>query len=218
VKQLLAADRPVWLVSPHPQAVSLREALAAWRGQQRQQQQPQPQPQETTTASGGDPFHPANNNNNKAPPPLLTIIFLDATWKFARQMEKASVFPPHTQRVQLTPAHDLQSLPQLQRFDIRTPPSPAHLCSAECLALVVSRVEERPALYESLMRPLDFMVAQWHSFRTSTSSKQQTTNQVQPPQASSSPKGAFAANSIITATTTTTTEEHNDSRCVMGTH
>jgi DTW domain-containing protein YfiP len=148
IAKLMAADRKVWLVYPHPQALSLRQALADWRALQQQQETP-----------AGDPPH------SKA---RLTIIFLDATWKFARQMEKASQFPPHIQRVQLRHDHDLMELEKMRRFDIRTPPSPSHLSTAECLALVVSRVEDRPGLYDSLMRPLDLMVSQWHSFASQT--------------------------------------------------
>ena len=100
----------------------------------------------------------------QSPPSPLTLIFLDATWKFAAEMERASQFPPHTQYIQLDADTDLCNLPTPKRFDIRTPPSPAHLSTAECLALVVSRVEGNPLIYDTIMKPLDLMVAQWHSF------------------------------------------------------
>ena len=93
----------------------------------------------------------------------LTLVFLDATWKFAAEMERASHFPSHTEYVCLDAAQDLAGI-QPKRFDIRTPPSPEHLCTAECLALVASRVEENPIVYETIMKPLDLMVRQWHSF------------------------------------------------------
>jgi len=72
------------------------------------------------------------------------------------------LYPTNTLRVQLS-EQDLVGLSP-RRFDIRTPPSPQHLSTAECLAWVVSRVEERPEIYDTLMKPLDLMVQQWHSF------------------------------------------------------
>ena len=133
---LLAPDRTIWLIFPHPRAKSLSQALFERKQQQQQHQQ-------------------------SATP--LTLIFLDATWKFAKEMEGASHFPSHTEYICLDASKDLVGI-QPKRFDIRTPPSPVHLCTAECLALVASRVEENPVIYETIMRPLDLMVSQWHSF------------------------------------------------------
>lgn len=51
-----------------------------------------------------------------------------------------------------------------RRFEIRTPPSPDHLSTAECLAWIASRVESDSNIYETLMKPLDYMVQLWRSF------------------------------------------------------
>ena len=78
------------------------------------------------------------------------------------------LYPTNTLRVQLSEQDLVGLVPR--RFDIRTPPpspSPQHyyyLSTAECLAWVVARVEERPEIYDILMKPLDLMVQQWHSF------------------------------------------------------
>ena len=82
-------------------------------------------------------------------------------------MDKANaqnhLYPPNLQRVQLTERDDLQTILQShpRRFDIRTPPSPCHLSTAECLAWVVARVEDDPTLYDTFMKPLDCMVQKW---------------------------------------------------------
>lgn len=53
-----------------------------------------------------------------------------------------------------------------RRFDIRTPPSPDHLSTAECIATVLREVEgeSNKDIFDVLMRPLDLMVSQWRSF------------------------------------------------------
>jgi hypothetical protein len=87
-------------------------------------------------------------------------------------MDKANaqnqLYPPHLQRVQLTERDDLQTILQShpRRFDIRTPPSPCHLSTAECLAWVVSRVEDDPTLYDTFMKPLDCMVQKWRDAKS----------------------------------------------------
>jgi len=76
------------------------------------------------------------------------------------------LYPANLQRVQLTEHDDLQTILQqhARRFNIRTPPSPEHLSTAECLAWVASKVEEDPIIYDTLMKPLDSMVQKWRSF------------------------------------------------------
>ena len=137
-KTWLSPERDVWLVYPHAQAIPLGKALAERR-----------QKSQSTSLGRG---------TQRA----LTLIFLDAAWKFAAEMERASQFPPHVQYVCLD-ADDLQGI-KPKRFDIRTPPSPEHLSTAECLALVVSRVEDNPEIYATIIKPLDLMVSQWHAF------------------------------------------------------
>lgn len=52
-----------------------------------------------------------------------------------------------------------------RRFDIRTPPSPDHLSTAECIATVLRELEgeSNKDIFDLLMRPLDLMVSQWRS-------------------------------------------------------
>ena len=92
----------------------------------------------------------------------LNILVLDGTWKYAKEMDRASSYPDRIQRIQLKPSSFANFRPG--RFDIRTPPTPDHLSTAECIAWVVSRIEEDPALYERLLEPLDYMVAKWKSY------------------------------------------------------
>jgi len=95
-----------------------------------------------------------------------TIVFLDATWKYAKEMDQANErthqYPAHMTRVQLS-MDDLRNLTP-RRFDIRTPLSDQHLSTAECIAWVLSKVEGKPEIYDTVMKPLDLMVSQWHSF------------------------------------------------------
>jgi hypothetical protein len=51
-----------------------------------------------------------------------------------------------------------------RRFRIRTPPSPDHLCTAESIAWISSRVEGDSRIYEAIMRALDYMVETWSGF------------------------------------------------------
>ncbi|KAL7549829.1 hypothetical protein ACHAWF_014649 [Thalassiosira exigua] len=128
-----------------------------------------------------------------ANPKKMTLVFVDATWKHAREMdhktEAMGEWPKDVIRVQMTPtareeqsagANDSESDPAKKisagtdgvfverRFRIRTPPSPDHLSTAECLAWIVSRVEHNPIVYQSVMKALDCMVEHWRGFATSS--------------------------------------------------
>jgi DTW domain-containing protein YfiP len=123
----------------------------------------------------------------------MTLIFIDATWKYAKEMEKCTdsdnEWPENLIRVQLTPSSSSSSssskvnldgsddgwkTPSLttpptttspfieRRFHIRTPPSSNHLCTAESIAWIVSRVERNPVIYDSIMTALDYMVSVWN--------------------------------------------------------
>jgi len=120
----------------------------------------------------------------------MTLIFIDATWKHAREMEQASSveWPKNLIRVQLKPSKsnvkeggsDQSSNIEVnskegpafveRRFQIRTPPSPDHLSTAECLAWIVSRVENNPRIYQSITKALDYMVAIWQQVREEAAS------------------------------------------------
>lgn len=121
----------------------------------------------------------------------MTLIFIDATWKHAREMESASAveWPKDLIRVQLKPSestvisggsaqshHDDSANDKTKteassnderltfierRFQIRAPPSPDHLSTAECLAWIASRVEHNPHIYQSILKTLDYMVNIW---------------------------------------------------------
>ena len=126
----------------------------------------------------------------------MTLIFIDATWKHAREMEAASSveWPENLIRVQLKPSgsnssefsgqrnHDEgdNAIAEIstnegqnfieRRFQIRTPPSPDHLSTAECLAWIASRVEHNPDIYQGIMKTLDYMVKTWEQFTEKSTS------------------------------------------------
>ena len=103
--------------------------------------------------------------------PKVNIIFIDATWKYAKEMVSKTIhnggWPSHSIHIELEPAKDCGNDFKARRFDIRTPPSVNHLSTAECIAHVLREVEGHNGheLFETLMRPLDLMVLQWHSFQ-----------------------------------------------------
>ncbi len=96
----------------------------------------------------------------------INIIFIDATWKFAKEMDSKTVknggWPSQTLRVQISNfGEDFKP----KRFDIRTPPSQTHLSTAECIAQTLKVIEDNGTeIFDILMKPLDLMVQQWHSF------------------------------------------------------
>ena len=102
-------------------------------------------------------------NSNKK----INIIFIDGTWKYAKEMDSKTTqnggWPKHVIRIKIS---NFENDFKPRRFDIRTPPSQSHLSTAECIAQVLKVVEDKGTeLYEALMRPLDLMVQQWHSFQ-----------------------------------------------------
>ena len=138
-----------------------------------------------------------DNDNNTTEKKKMTLIFIDATWKYAKEMEKCTdsvnEWPENLIRVQITPSSSSSSsssskvnldgsddgwktpslttttTPSLtttpfieRRFHIRTPPSSNHLCTAESIAWIVSRVEHNPVIYDSIMTALDYMVSVWN--------------------------------------------------------
>lgn len=126
---------PVWLFYPGADAISLSQALKQ---------------------------HKSSGHDNAR----ITLLFLDATWKYAKEMDLANTqnnqYPDHMLKVQLSEADLANVTPR--RFDIRTPLSDEHLSTAECLAWTIAQVEENQEMYDIIMKPLDLMVRQWHSF------------------------------------------------------
>ena len=106
----------------------------------------------------------------------INLIFIDASWKHAIEMnnktEAAGIWPKNMIRVQLTPSSQQDTTQDSssdnafiqRRFQIRAPPSPDHLSTAECLAWIASRVENNPEIYEGIMKVLDYMVELWRGF------------------------------------------------------
>lgn len=105
----------------------------------------------------------------------VTLLFLDATWKFAKEMHQKNLdrhfYPSQTQYVCLPPipTHTENWIPR--RFALRTPVSDDLLSTAECLARIVAQLEQEDhdeerttttPLLEALLAPLDLMVQQWH--------------------------------------------------------
>lgn len=148
----------------------------------------------TTTKARKADVQSTNNNSaeitNKED--KILIVLLDATWKFAKEMDKANIeanqYPKNMKRVALDwddPARPKEA-DKAFRFDIRTAPSQVHLSTAECLAWVLAALEERndnhennnisnnnynsgsansSHLYNALMKPLDVMVEKWNACR-----------------------------------------------------
>lgn len=152
----------LWLIYPHPDAIPLRQAI---------QQLPPPPPPPTTSYYNND-----NNNNHQK----VTLLFLDATWKYSQEMDRyheaRDMYPDHMLRVKLD-STDISNLTIKRRFAIRTPKSDEHLSTAECLAYTISRIEgeekvnasscgfDGSSIYQTIMKPLDCMVEQWKSFQ-----------------------------------------------------
>lgn len=134
-----------WLVFPSPEAIPLSTAL-----QQQQQQQ----------------------ENSK-----ITLIFLDATWKYAKEMHKWNMdrnqYPSNLVHVKLDDDDSSSMMPPPPRFEIRTPPSERHWSTAECIGWVLSKIENRPEIYDTIMRPLDLTVQQWQGFAAEKKKKKE---------------------------------------------
>lgn len=105
--------------------------------------------------------------------PKINLLVLDATWKYAREMDMANAkhnqYPPHMIRVALS-RDDFPATFTPRRFDIRAPPSADHLSTAESIAWVITKIERKQHIYDALMTPLDAMVNKWNSFSTNVKS------------------------------------------------
>ena len=99
----------------------------------------------------------------------VTLLFLDATWRFAREMDQFNIaerrYPKRLVRVQLT--DDDLDTHQHGRFAIRPPPKPGLLSTAECLAYCVATLEGRPDIYNIIVKALDTMVENWKTMKNS---------------------------------------------------
>lgn len=149
----------VLLIYPSEDAIPLREALEQVNSLTKSSNDIDAN--NTPKNDNQDTFH--NSKTKK-----INLIFIDATWKFAKEMDtktiQAEAWPKHMIRVKLDAA-DFGSDFKPRRFDyIRTPPNENYLSTAECIARVLEIVENNKTLFEILMKPLDLMVTQWKSF------------------------------------------------------
>jgi DTW domain-containing protein YfiP len=157
----------VWLLSPNDKtAISLTEALKQWEKQKQ-------------------------HFSNDTIYPKIVVLVMDATWKYAKEMDRANIlngsYPTSfMQRIQLTPsdfdhplfttdrklcnaADDTSTASSFHRFSIRTPPKSSsnddmvYLSTAECIAYVLARIELQDEIYSTIMKPLDLMVRQWQA-------------------------------------------------------
>lgn len=158
VKLLRDSSRPCWLLYPDLNAKHLSEALRTLEEEGR----------DTGSEHALQDEHHCRHDSHQG---TLVLLFIDATWKFAREMIRASSFPSHVQRVQLTDRDTASLATQPRRFDIRTPPSESHFSTAECVSLVLAQVEKDTGIYETIMRPLDLMVSQWHAYASQSRQK-----------------------------------------------
>ncbi|KAK1741631.1 DTW domain-containing protein [Skeletonema marinoi] len=168
LKLLSDPNEVVVLVFPHPNAMDLEDGLALAESKIKGTSQNH----EGETKSATNTTSPDGNLSGKK----MTLIFIDASWKHAKEMdnktEAAGVWPKHLIRVQLTPSTSSTSNQEetsndafvQRRFQIRAPPSPDHLSTAECLAWIASRVEGNSDIYEGIMKVLDYMVELWRGF------------------------------------------------------
>jgi DTW domain-containing protein YfiP len=180
----------VWLLSSHDDqdnsSMTLTKALQEWEDRRKS----------LTT------FNDANMSAITYYPYVI-VIALDATWKYASEMDRANIrhqcYPMNTgcmRRIRLTASDFQHPLFQQQeqnrqaidersrtqdsvatiphRFAIRSPPKATKntstdneaivfLSTAECLAYVLSRIEQNDTIYHTIMKPLDLMVQQWKS-------------------------------------------------------
>jgi DTW domain-containing protein YfiP len=129
----------------------IQDKISEWRGQTRHT------PSQETTLSG-------------TVTPKVVLIVLDATWKYAKEMHRANdkYYPSHMLRMSLDGNEDLPRDFQPRRFELRTTPNSdettAWMSTAECVAWIVSRLENRPSIYDVTVQVLDAAVEQHRSF------------------------------------------------------
>lgn len=99
---------------------------------------------------------------------FVTVLFLDATWKYACEMDRTlqerNQYPAQMIRIGINLA-DLPQSFQPRRFEIRKARADDQFCTAEAISRVLAALERRSEIHELLMKPLDLMVSQWNSFR-----------------------------------------------------
>lgn len=137
---------PLLLLYPGPKAVSLQEAMKQLKERQ------------------------STSDDDSSPPRRINVLVLDGTWKYAKEMNQANDYPERIIQIQLDPVKDIPNFTS-GRFEIRPPPAPNYVSTAECIAWVVSQLERENEknennnnLYHVLLKPLDYMVQKWKGF------------------------------------------------------
>lgn len=152
-------NEPLFVFFPLDDAVSLNEALQTLEIKYHQRHYNQPAASKKSTVTIESTYK-------------INLLFIDATWKHAKEMNDKTVkkggWPQHAVYVKIDPSKDYDDcFFKPLRFDIRTPPSPDHLSTAECIAYTLRVIEDNGnELFDTLMRPLDLMVQQWHCLKT----------------------------------------------------
>lgn len=150
-----------------------KEKIYLWR---KQQQESQPQERELGV----------NGSDHKNP--KVVLIVLDATWKYAREMHlknhRGDFYPSQMLRLGIDET-DLPADFQPRRFIVRTIPNSsghqgktsAWMSTAECVAWILSQLEQQAQpnnrIYETVLRVLDAMAANYKSFQKSKEPKRQ---------------------------------------------
>jgi len=149
VLNAISPNNNAMLVFPSDEAIELADGIKEIR---RMHSNHKNMPIETNPSS-----LPTSNKDNDE---LITLIFLDATRKYAKKMyKKTSLRNAWLQNmllVKLSLTSNSRYKPN--RFNIRATPSLGQMSTAEYIAFVVSVIEDREELYDSLMESLYCMV------------------------------------------------------------
>jgi DTW domain-containing protein YfiP len=153
----------VWLVFPSNDAIPFKDALIEYQNkisnkQQNQQQQQQQQnhssaslllSRSTTNHNVNDinDVNDVDSDTNDIDLPFIYLIFIDATWKYANEMNQSNIlyhqYPHHMKCIYIDQI-DTNHVPNYHpnRYNvIRTSLSQHHLSTAECIAYVVHMIE-----------------------------------------------------------------------------
>jgi DTW domain-containing protein YfiP len=91
------------------------------------------------------------------PPSLVNPLHRQYAKEMHRHNKDMGLYPAHTVCVKLTNPE------RPRRFEIRTPLSDDHWCTAEAIAHTLAEIEQRRDIFETIMKPLDLVVERWHA-------------------------------------------------------
>ncbi|KAI2504482.1 hypothetical protein MHU86_9981 [Fragilaria crotonensis] len=141
-------SQPLLLLYPGPNAMSLEQAMEQLHCSTTQQLQEQEKSCKVDDVEGCDTTTTCRNSNK-----IVNVLVLDGTWKYTKEMDRANTYPDRMLRVQWSPKtnnnnhnndNNKDSAPQPPQHlfgSIRTPPSPNHLSTAECIAWLICCLE-----------------------------------------------------------------------------